>query len=313
MLKDGKEFTLMQGLIGSYYARESREPDEVVEAIREHYRPRSPGDEAPRTSLGALLSIADRLDTMAGCFLAGFVPTGSQDPYALRRQANGLLRLLESRPNVALSPLLERAVGNFGVEGKDEARARLVEFMQTRMSAFLKDKGIAYDVVAAVSRVAWDAPAIAAGRARAMAELRGNEPFELLITGARRVGNILADDLKVFGAPWELLREAFLGTGSLTRRIAYDKSKFDDDAETSLHGEIATLIPRLEGFDELTEGKAILSSLSGLGGVIDRYFDSVLVNVPDDALRTNRHHFLAAVFALFAKYADFSQIVEEGP
>jgi len=110
MVKDGKEFTLLEGLIGSHYAREAGENEEVVTAIREQHLPRLPSDPVPKSPLGALLGIADRVDTVSGCFIAGLIPTGSQDPYALRRGAAGLVRILETKPEVSIRPLLEAAV-----------------------------------------------------------------------------------------------------------------------------------------------------------------------------------------------------------
>jgi glycyl-tRNA synthetase beta chain len=318
MIKDGKEFTLLQGLIGSYYANESGEPEDVAVAIREHYQPRSPGDAMPASRLGALLSMADRLDTLAGCFIAGFVPSGSQDPYALRRQANGMLRILEADSAVSLAPLLEQAVAGYGRAGLvDDARGaevlgQLVEFIKTRTARFLEDKEIPYDAVAAVSAVAWAKPAVALGRARAIQALRGDGAFELLITGAKRVGNILDDDLKRFGCDWEPLREAFLGSGRFEGEIGFDKDSFVDDAETELYKAISETLSDLARHEADEDGEAALRALSALGPAIDRYFDDVMVNAPEEVLRSNRHQFLAAVFALFSKYADFSYIVEEG-
>jgi glycyl-tRNA synthetase beta chain len=318
MIKDGKEFTLLQGLIGSYYAAESGEPDAVAMAIREHYQPRSPVDALPGGTLGALLSMADRLDTLAGCFIAGFVPTGSQDPYALRRQANGLLRILEADSQLSLAPLLQQAVAAYVRAGlTDETRGgevldQLVEFFKTRTARFLEDKDIPYDAVAAVAAVAWANPALALGRARAIQALRGDGAFELLITGAKRVGNILDDDLKRFGTDWGPLREAFLGSGRFEGEIGFDKGSFVDDAEGALHDAIGETLPALAGYEAEENVEAALRALSALGPAIDRYFDDVMVNAPEEVLRINRHQFLAAVFALFSKYADFSRIVEEG-
>ncbi|MDH3215773.1 MAG: glycine--tRNA ligase subunit beta [Candidatus Krumholzibacteria bacterium] len=318
MIKDGKEFTLLQGLIGSCYAVRAKEPGELVEAIREHYLPRFPGDDLPSTRLGTLLALSDRIDTIVGCFLAGLVPTGSQDPYALRRQANGLLRILESKPWVEIDTLLEQAItayvdgGLADAAAGAEVMARLVDFFESRMASFLKESGVAYDVVAAVSAVTWAAPAVALNRARAFESTRGDASFELLITGVKRVSNIIDDEKKVFGAGWPATKAAFLGSGALAETMCFDRTKFVDAAETSLLTAIEDAIPKLMRYEQESNDRAILHSLSALGPVIDAYFDQVLINCPDPALRANRHQFLAAVFALFSKYADFSRIVEEG-
>jgi len=316
MIKDGKEFTLLQGLIGSRYAAASGEPGAVVDALREQYLPRAPKDPLPRGEAGRILSVADRLDTIAGCFLAGFQPTGSQDPYALRRQANGLLRLVENAQGFSLAPLLEQAVASYGGYQTpvpvDEALGSLTEFFKTRVGAYLKEKGIVYDVVDAVAAVAWDAPGTALARARAAQALRGDATFELLITGVKRVGNILAAERKRYGLDWSRLERAF-ADGQLPGGRSFNAASFEDDAERDLHAAVGAAIPRVRAADEAGDIDAVLRRLAELGPPIDRYFDRVLVNCEDPALRENRHDFLAAVFALFSKYADFSLIVEDGP
>lgn len=316
MVKDGKEFTLLEGLIGSHYAREAKESEEITAAIREHTMPRSPSDPLPGGRLGMILGVADRIDTIAGCFLAGLIPTGSQDPYALRRQAMGLVRILERRPGVEIAPLIRASVNAYveaGLGGKQdpqEAVSRIEEFFRARTETFLRDQGIPQDVVAAVAAVSWGSPAVALGRARAVERLRGNASFELLITGVKRVGNILPKDLKMYGVGWDALEEAWLRGGALGR-VRFEAARFEDEAEHALHDAVRRALPSLEASESGADFGAAYNALAALGPVIDRYFDRVLVNAPDPALRANRQQFLAAVFALFSKYADFSRIVED--
>jgi len=318
MIKDGKEFTLLQGLIGSFYAREGGEDAEVVTAIREQYMPRTPGDGLPTTELGTVISIADRMDTITGCFLAGLVPTGSQDPYALRRQANGLLRLLEARPGVSIRGLIDVALSGYidgglsSSEGRAEAIDRLIGFFQSRMELYLKDRGIDYDIVSAVTAVAWENPGVALKRAGVIQSLRGDDAFELLVTGAKRVSNILDNSMKRFGLEWRTLEAAFHGSGELAPGVRIDPDQFEEASEKALYQEIRSTVPTLHKRDSARDEKAILSTLSALGPAIDRFFDDVLVNSPDADVRVRRHHFLAGVFAIFAKYADLSHIVEPG-
>lgn len=318
MIKDGKEFTLLQGLIGSCYASESGEDPEIITAILEQYMPRSPGDGLPTTELGTALSIADRIDTITGCFLAALVPTGSQDPYALRRQANGLLRLLEARPGVSIRRLLEVALDGYidggfaNADRRSDAFDRLIDFFQSRMALYLKDRGIDYDIVSAVTAVAWENPGVAWERARVIQSLRGDIAFELLVTGAKRVSNILDDSMKRFGLEWPELEAAFQGSGELAPGVRIDPDGFEEASEKALYQEIRSAVPTLRERDSARDEKAILSALSGLGPAIDRFFDDVLVNSPDADVRLRRHHFLAGVFAIFAKYADLSHIVESG-
>jgi glycyl-tRNA synthetase beta chain len=318
MVKDGKEFTLLEGLIGSHYAAEAREAQDVVAAIREHYLPRSPSDPLPKTRLGTILGVADRVDTLAGCFLAGMIPTGSQDPYALRRQAMGLVRMLEHHPEISIAPLVRAAVEGYaaaGLGGKRDAAevvAEVEDFIRTRTETFLKDKGIAPDAVAAVGAVAWQTPGVALRRAKAMERLRGDRAFELLITGAKRVGNILQRDTKTYGASWETLEETWLRGGTPPGGAPFDPERFEDEEEKELHAAIRDALPGIRTAEADSDYAAVFSHLAKLGPVIDRYFDHVLVNTADPLVRTNRHRFLAAVFALFSKYADFSHIVEQG-
>ena len=318
MVKDGKEFTLLEGLIGSHYASEGRESDEVVTAIREHYLPRSPSEPLPRTRLGTAIGIADRVDTLAGCFLAGLIPTGSQDPYALRRQAMGLVRMLEHHPEISITPLVRAAVDGYvsaGLGGKRDPAAVVSEvedFIRTRTETFLKDQGIAPDAVAAVCAVSWQSPGIALGRARAMERLRGDRAFELLITGAKRVANILPREAKAYGTSWEAIEETWVRGGTASGTAPFDPARFEDEDERGLFAAIREAVPRVRSAEARTDYAAVFASLAALGPAIDRYFDHVLVNSPDPLLRANRHRFLAAVFALFSKYADFSHIVEQG-
>jgi glycyl-tRNA synthetase beta chain len=317
MVKDGKEFTRLEGLIGSHYALHAREDGDIVTAIREHLLPRTPSDPLPTSELAAVLGIADRMDTITGCFIAGLIPTGSQDPHGLRRLANGLLRILETREEIGIDHLGRASLDAYLETGlavgadRDEILRQQEDFFKARSDTFLKERGIAYDVVAAVSAVAWSRPGTALKTAHAIQSLRGDEAFERLITGVKRVGNILERPMRRTGADWNALQEAFFGSGALAENIRFSTAGFQDSTEKLLHEEIRKTIPHMLKFEEKSDVVAILKTLSTLGGSIDAYFDGVLVNCDDLTLRTNRHHFLSAVFALFSRYADFSNIVEE--
>ncbi|HER44037.1 MAG TPA: glycine--tRNA ligase subunit beta, partial [Candidatus Eisenbacteria bacterium] len=167
MVKDGKEFTKLQGYIGREYALASGEEPEVADAIFEHYLPRFSGDRLPGTDTGAILSVADKLDTIAGCFMIGLEPSGSQDPYALRRQAFGVLRiLLERRMTIPLADLIGESVGLYrdaaeeGRGGVDAAaaRERVRAFLGSRFSGMLRDEGFDHDIVRALLSAPWVHP-----------------------------------------------------------------------------------------------------------------------------------------------------------
>jgi glycyl-tRNA synthetase beta chain len=318
MIKDGKEFTLLQGRIGSYYAMEGGEDPNVSEAVDQHYWPRTPADPVPDSPLAVAIGVADRVDTVCGCFLAGLVPSGSQDPYGLRRQANGLLRIIERAPEIRLDRLIASSLRLYVGDGlateqaAGETAGRVGAFFEARCEAFLKDRGMEYDVVAAVSRVSWPRPGVALIRAREISEMRGDARFERLITGVKRVGNILADDKRTYGSSWAEIHSALDPASPADNAGKFSVSAFQEPAETVLYESVTEAVPRMEGFDRRHDFRSVLDILSGLADPIDRYFDDVLVNCEDPKLRENRHRFLAAVFLIFSKYADFSYIVETG-
>ncbi len=318
MIRDGKEFTALQGVIGAHYATACGEPAVVAAGIREHYQPRAAGDALPASALGRLLAAADRADTLTGCFLAGFKPSGSQDPYGLRRNGNGLVRLAAEMPGVRLDTVIERAADGYAstmtreeVEArwKDKrAGAELQEFVRGRVEAFLKDNGVAYDVAAAVLPVSWTRPGVALERARAISALRGDPAFERLVTGVRRVGNILPRERRRLGAGWDDVRRDLAGDGER----AFDAARFEDPAETDLLDAVREALDRMEPAEKRGDVASVLKSLSALADPIDRYFDKVLVNAPDPAVREARLGFLAVTYSLFGRYADFQAIVEQG-
>jgi glycyl-tRNA synthetase beta chain len=308
---------LLEGLIGSHYAESSGEDTAVVDAIRDQYRPRSPSDALPRAPMAKLLGIADRIDTVCGCFLAELIPSGSQDPYGLRRLSNGLMRILVEEPNIRLDQLIETAVAAYADQGFGEGRSgeevvgTLKDFFASRCEGYLSEQGLPYDVVRAVGRVGWPRPGIALVRCRGIEDLRGDEAFERLITGIKRVGNILPKEKKIFGASWDDLLPAFLSSGSLRPDIQFSPEAFQESMETALLVSIRERVEEMADLDERGDHAGILRVLSTLGAPIDAYFEQVLVNCDDPALRINRIHFLACVFALFSRYADFSLIVED--
>jgi glycyl-tRNA synthetase beta chain len=321
MIKDGKEFTLLQGRIGSHYARECGEAPAVVDAIEQHYWPRTPTDGVPTSAVGAAVGVADRIDTIVGCFLAGFVPTGSQDPYALRRQANGLVRILEAERAIRIDELIRVSAGLYaeaGLTASEKSRGTISDiekFFVARCESYLKDRGITYDVVDAVSRVHWARPGVALEIAREIAKLRGDARFERLITGVKRVGNILSAEKRTYGSDWESIRAAFAGpeeTRSAPESTRFLTDRFEQPAEDALYKAVISVLPDMMSLDRDGEYGAILETLSRLADPIDVYFDDVLVNCEDAELRENRHRFLAAIFSVFSRYADYSFIVEEG-
>ncbi len=283
-----KEYTSLQGVVGGIYARLLGEPADVAEAIGEHYLPRWVGDSLPRSLLGSLLSIADKVDNIVATFLTGAIPSGSEDPFALRRQATGLLTILVDRNlTVDVKELIDIAADSFPT-AQDEYRAKLPDFFRERVAALLAERGFRYDVANAVIEDHWSAPTQALARARALAALRTRPGFEELIVGQKRVANILrGTEAKGLPAP-ELFVEPSEGL------LWQSAQSLDDELKTALA--------------EQTYERA-LELLLGLRAPIDRFFDDVLVMAEDPALRSNRLKLLAFVRSLFRRVADLSCIV----
>jgi glycyl-tRNA synthetase beta chain len=313
MIRDGKEFTSLQGVIGSHYARACGESEDVATAIAEQYLPRAANDPLPRSPAGGVLALADRLDTLAGCFLAGLKPSGSQDPYALRRGGNGAVRLA-AELNLSLEKLIDIAGKGYApVLGADDLYERwttkrtgleVADFMRGRVEAYLKEGGIPYDVADAVLAVAWDRPRVAMARAQDLVRLRGDARFERLITGVKRVGNILPKERRRTGVEWSEVKT------DLTEPSTFSATRFEDPAEHALLKALQTMVHDLDAARDGKPFAQVLASLSGLATPIDAYFDKVLVNSEDAAIRDNRLAFLAATYSLFGRFADFQKLVE---
>lgn len=308
MIKDGKEFTRLQGVIGAHYAVACGESREVANAVRDHYLPRTPKEAPPESMLALVVGVADRIDTICGCFIAGFKPSGSQDPYALRRGANGLIRMIDPHPEVTLDTLA--AVAFDAYSAGDEARRDALAFLEARAAAYLKEGGVPYDTAEAVAAVAWNRPGVALRRAHDIARLRGDAVFERLITGVKRVGNILDAGHRRTGLAAADVHSAIIDGGELGGIGSFAPDRFEDPAEGQLLEAVRRTLPALEAHEGKGDFSALLAALSSLADPIDRYFESVLVNCEDQEVRENRHRFLAAIFGLFARFADFSRIVE---
>jgi len=286
-----KEFTSLQGRIGGIYARALGEPPAVSDAIAEHYLPRFIGDKLPATRNGALLSIADKLDNIVATFLTGEIPTGSEDPFALRRQATGLLTtVLEQNLPIDIGELASTAVRLFP-SPKDEYAFQIPGLLRERLNALLADKGIRYDIAAAVMETSWQQPAQAMIRANALSAFRDEPEFLKLVVGQKRVANILKGQ-SAEGLPAEpLLAEP-------TEKLLWQESrKVEPDLDRSLAAH---------------DYRRAFELLLSLRPTIDKFFDDVLVMAKEKDLRTNRLRLLAYVRSLFGRVADLSKIVIEG-
>jgi glycyl-tRNA synthetase beta chain len=307
-----KEFTELQGIVGGLYARvqqldEDMKPDvqlEVSRAIYDHYKPESMDDSAPATVEGAVLSIADKADSIAGMFALGLIPSGSKDPFALRRQANGIVKTIaEHRLPFRLSELMADARARYqGSEAEKKfSNAAYADsmrsFFRERLEFYLKDaRGYAYDVVSAVLAVDSDDVVDAAARAEAVSKVRGSPDFESISSAFKRMKNIL--------------RQAAEKTKVIAMRV--DPAGLQEESEK----ELAALIPqtgaRVEKLRAARDYERALLEIAKLRPAIDEFFDKVMVMVDDDNLRANRLALLQTVVKEFSTIADFSEIVTEG-
>jgi len=293
MVRDGKEFTELQGIMGREYALESSEPPEVATAIYEHYLPRFAGDALPKTPAGTILSIADKIDSIVGCFSVGLIPTGSQDPYALRRQAIGFVRIVdEGALPLSLGELIRKAGAGYGVKGRalDELVESVLSFMRLRARVLFIDAGHAYDLVDAVMESSFDSLVGVRPRLTALTHFRAEDDFEGLVVGARRAMNILKGQAPGKFDPGTLVEPA--------------SQVLNETRETAAAGVDAAMASG--DFD------SAVRELLKLRKPIDSFFDDVMVMVDDSKLKEARLGLLEEVKRLFMRVADFSRVVLEG-
>ncbi len=289
-----KEFTSLQGVMGGIYARLSGEREEAARAIGEHYRPRFAGDGIPVSRAGQIVALADKLDNLVGCFAAGLIPTGSQDPYALRRQAAGLVAILREQPQDApLSEMISFAAGLHGPKALSQAATLLPavgDFIRLRLEQALLDRGFGADLVAAVVSRRFDLVGEAFRRAEALTTLRQREDFEAVTQAFSRVTNILAK------AP---------------EAGAVDENLLKEEAERRLHRRFLALRPGVERLCQAGNFVEAFGQLGELCGPIDGYFQEVMVMAEDAALRSNRLSMLAQVASTLELIADFTKLVKK--
>jgi glycyl-tRNA synthetase beta chain len=293
------EFPELQGIMGVYYAAAVGETADVVDALKQHYSPQGPSDAIPASLYGQIVALADKVDTLAGFFGIGVKPTGSRDPFALRRAALGILRIIdEGNLDLSLDVLLadaaalHKAAGHYNESAISDTD--LPAFILDRLRVKLRESGVSHDVVAAVLAMV---PPGGIGDVRlwvrlstALDSFLSSDEGKLLAGGWRRVSSILASEEKK--------------TNGLTVNVNEDL--FADHTETDLYHAIQ-LLPDAAGQDEAAI-KSVMQGLAALSGPIDRFFDAVVVNAEEDSVRANRLSLLVAVRAKMLGIADFSQL-----
>jgi glycyl-tRNA synthetase beta chain len=311
MIKDGKEFTRLEGVIGAHYARLAGESEEVCRAIERHYLPRGADPELPGDAVSSVLAVADRLDTLAGCWLAGLIPTGAKDPYGLRRHALALLRItIDRRARIHLPDLLDAAAAPFASclpqQDLSQPLGQLGDFIQRRLAGHLVETLPAQpEVVRAILPAHGDDPTDAADWARALSGFRNQADFLLLATGFKRCKNILEGK---FLSREELLgcQERWLAGGRSAQGESF--SQLVEPAERDLLALISSGAAELMAAQQRSDYVAVFQKLSSFGPAIDYFFDTVRINAEQPGLRRLRHAFLREIHGLFVRYADFSEV-----
>jgi len=284
------EFPELQGAIGRSYARSAGEQEVVAQAIYEHYLPTHAGGDLPSGMPGALISIADKMDTLVGCFGIGQIPSGTADPFALRRQTLGIIRIiLEKKLPLSVADLVDRAM--IGLDGKltepaAETRKAVLEFFRVRFENLLTGQGYPQDVVDAVLAYHLDPLVETMVKIDALKAFRAREDFGPLLVTVKRVVNILKEEV---GA-------------------AVDPLKFTTQAEKDLYRDLTTSEEELRKLLTGQNYGAALQCLVRLKAPIDCFFDDVLVLDKDMAIRQNRLALLSRVAGLFRRLADFSRL-----
>ena len=287
------EFPELQGIMGGHYIR-AAEPA-VADAVAAHYRPQGPADSLPGSAEGCVVSLADKIDSLVGFFGVGAKPTGSKDPFALRRAALGIIRIIrERRIRMPLGTILSAAAKAHGFDAVDPD---LLAFIRERLRVTLRDDGLAHDVVAAAlgdDGAEGDDDILAlADRAAALSEFLSGDDGTGLLAGWRRAASILnAEESKA--------KQAF--------SPETDPRLFTEDSEIALHGALAALPKPAAGAQDRETLLTAMQSLGGLRGPIDGFFDRVVVNDDDAAVRQNRLGLLAMVRHSMQRVADFSKL-----
>jgi len=314
MIKDGKEFTKLEGVIAARYAAAAGESAEVCGILEQSQLPASATGVLPDSRAGKVLSAAWRLDTLAGCWLAGFAPTGAKDAYALRRHTLAIIRIaMDLDARLDLDAALQRALAPYAAllsdRDLDQVRGEILEFVAVRLAGFLQDtQGADPDVVRAVLPVRGHDPADAQAWIKALSGFRGRDDFLLLARGFKRCTNILKGGTLPAGAR-EAAAERWMSGGSGAEGESF--ALLGEPAEAALRDAVAGAAASLLEREQAGDYVAVFQTLSGFGPLIDRFFDEVRVNAEDAALREARLAFLREIHALFMRYADVSQVAPD--
>lgn len=285
------EFPSLQGVMGGAYALQDGETPDVALAIREHYMPKRAGAELPSSAAGALVGLADRLDTLAGCFGIGQVPTGTADPFGLRRISLAVLNIVAGRGyRLSLQEIIHKALALYGekVNGGSQTVQAVLAFIQARFVNDCVMKGLDAQAVDAVVSVSFDDVVDSLARIEAFTAIRSEEAFAVLAASYKRIGNIIKDN----------------------RETAVDTACFREEAEAKLYVAFLQVREQVQGLLAGREYLPALKALLALKQPVDSFFDDVMVMADDPVLRSNRLNLLTAIGELILQIGDISRMQE---
>jgi glycyl-tRNA synthetase beta chain len=296
-----REFPELQGVVGGLYSKAQGEPDAVSDAVYDHYRPVGLDDPNPRNLIGCAVALADKLDSIVGCFAVGVVPTGSSDPFALRRAGLGIVKIiLEKKLPLSLVDVIAAAAKALHAnppkrQVTPEQEKQVLEFLLERAKfVFREREGLGYDEVNAVFRASAEDLVDARRRLDALRTIRKSKNFEPLAVSFKRIRKILE---KAATSP---------GDGQ-----AVKADLFEGEAERALHSSMHAAIPRVNELKRAGKYKEALEVIAALRPDVDRFFDQVMVMAEDAAVRTNRLALLGELLREFTTIADFSEMAGE--
>jgi glycyl-tRNA synthetase beta chain len=285
------EFPKLQGIVGREYARLFKERPEVSDAIYEHYLPSFAGDRLPSSPVGDIVSIADKMDTVVGCFGVGLMPTGTADPFGLRRQALGIIRIIvEKEYSVSLRELIEESEKQLKEKMErsvERVRDEVLDFFRVRYQNLLLDKKVPFDVTEAVLSISFDDLVDVQGRIDALKKAREWKDFESIVVGFKRAMNIL---------------KGSLSGGQIT------PSLFAESAEQNLYRSFLKAKEEIDILLNKRDYPSALLEMTRMKKPIDEFFDGVMVMVEDEKIRNNRLALLDEIGKLFLRIADFSKL-----
>jgi glycyl-tRNA synthetase beta chain len=293
-----REFTELQGIVGGLYARAQGEPDEVADAVYDHYRPVGLDDPIPRNLTGCAVALADKLDSVVGCFAVGVVPTGSSDPYALRRAALGIVKIILDRKlplslSLAVGAAAKALLTHKPKRGVTPAQeAQILEFILDRAKfVFREREGFGYDEVSAVFRAGADDLVDAQKRLVALRAIRKSKNFEPLAVSFKRIRRILEKAAVTIGDGRHVNPELF-----------------ENAAERELYSAVRDAASKVQALKRAGKYQEALEAIAGLRKSVDQFFDGVMVMAENEAVRNNRLTLLAELLREFTTVADFSEL-----